>query len=76
MSTNVKEMVNNPSHYNIEGESFSLADLLAHTDFIRGSIIKYVFRAGKKDDELQDLQKAQWYLNYLINKLNGRISKD
>ena len=36
---------------------------LKGSDFCRGNIIKYVIRAGKKKDELQDLLKAQDYLN-------------
>lgn len=35
-------------------------------NFNRGNIIKYVVRAGKKDDELQDLRKA---LDYLLREI-------
>ncbi len=31
--------------------------------------IKYIARAGKKEDLLKDLKKAKWYLNHLIEKL-------
>jgi hypothetical protein len=31
--------------------------------------VKYVLRAPFKGDELQDLLKAQWYLNRLIEKV-------
>lgn len=34
--------------------------------FNRGNIVKYVVRAGKKDDELQDLRKA---LDYLLREI-------
>ena len=44
-------------------------------DFHLGNVIKYVCRSGIKNDGiLQDLKKAQWYLNRkieLIGKNNG-----
>jgi len=30
--------------------------------------VKYIARAGKKDDVLQDLKKARWYLNREIER--------
>jgi len=37
--------------------------------FTRGNIIKYVVRAGKKDDELLDLLKAKDYIEREIGHL-------
>ena len=34
--------------------------------FCKGNAIKYLSRAGKKGDELEDLQKARWYCDKLI----------
>ena len=34
--------------------------------FLRGTIIKYLCRVGKKDDEVQELKKAEFYLKKLI----------
>jgi hypothetical protein len=40
--------------------------------FLRGNAIKYLARAGRKGDELQDLQKAMHYLKKLVElKQNG-----
>lgn len=41
--------------------------------FCLGNTIKYISRAGKKDKakELEDLQKASWYLNRHIEKLKA-----
>ena len=48
-------------------------------DFNRGNIIKYVIRAGKKDDEIQDLNKAMDYLQreieYLKTKKNETANR-
>ena len=35
--------------------------------FLRGNVIKYVARAGKKGDEVQDLKKALHYLEKLVS---------
>ena len=45
-------------------------DITQHLDFCSGNVVKYVCRAGKKDGEssLDDLKKAVWYLNQLVEK--------
>jgi len=38
-------------------------------DFIpycKGNVLKYLWRAGKKDDMLQDLEKAKVYIDFMI----------
>ena len=65
--------VNHPAHYcdgGIETLDFILAKKL---DFLLGQVVKYVSRAGKKDPtkELQDLEKAQFYLNRKIELMKG-----
>ena len=36
--------------------------------FLKGNTIKYLCRAGKKDEIIQELKKADWYINKLIEK--------
>jgi len=36
--------------------------------FLRGNAIKYLCRVGKKDETVQELKKAKWYLEKLIEK--------
>jgi len=45
-------------------------DITQHLDFCSGNVVKYVCRAGKKSGEssLDDLKKAVWYLNQLVEK--------
>lgn len=40
-------------------------------DFLRGTVVKYLLRAGNKaaDTELVDLEKARWYLDRKIQQL-------
>lgn len=36
--------------------------------FLRGNVLKYLCRVGKKDETVQELKKAKWYLEKLIEK--------
>ena len=61
--------VNNPSHYNQAGIE-CLDAIAAATDdgyeyYLQGNIIKYLWRYRYKNG-IEDLKKAQWYLNKLI----------
>lgn len=66
------EAVNHPQHYMSETgleaidviEAFTF-DLTGVEAFDTGNIFKYMSR-WKKKNGLQDLKKAQWYLNHLI----------
>ena len=63
--------VNHPAHYT-DGK-IEVIDYIQDKDFnfCRGNAIKYISRAGKKDKEkeIEDLQKAVWYLNKEIERL-------
>ena len=67
-----KEMVNHPSHYGGDTTYECIKVLKAwmskeeYQGFLRGNAIKYLCRTGKKDAEIQELNKAKWYLEKLI----------
>ena len=62
--------VNNPSHYNQNGiEEIDVIETYAKHDFRLANVLKYVCRAGYKGHPLQDLQKAQWYLNRVVSEM-------
>ena len=68
------DVVKNPKHYEqyeFEPVSFIMKNELS---FWMGNVIKYVMRAGIKDDkdEVQDLKKAIRYIEMRINQLEGR----
>ena len=67
------DQVNSPAHYTdggIQTIDFIEAKGL---NFHLGNVVKYISRAGKKGDNLEDLLKAQWYLNREIERLqNGK----
>lgn len=65
--------VANPSHYTWLPKGLEVIDLAEHLNFSRGSAVKYLFRAGRKDAaaELEDLEKARWYLNREIYRVKA-----
>lgn len=68
----IKEHVNHPSHYGGEDNIYEAIKVIEAWDlgFCLGNAIKYISRAGKKDNNsyLQDLKKAKWYLEREIAK--------
>lgn len=55
----------NPNHYKTNSiECIEIAELFPYT---LGNAIKYAWRAGLKDDLIQDLNKCLWYLNRAID---------
>ena len=73
MSSTKKEKVNHPTHYGGEDNLYEAIKVIEAWDlgFNLGNTIKYVSRAGKKLDILEDLEKASWYINREINKLKN-----
>jgi hypothetical protein len=58
--------IEHPSHYTRGGIEVLDFILAWNLDFLAGNIVKYVVRAPYKGSELEDLKKAQYYLNKLI----------
>ena len=67
-----EDNINHPNHYMLG--KFEVIDvieaLLLNPDYHIGCAIKYITRAGKKvkSKELEDLQKAQWYLKRILER--------
>lgn len=69
------DSINHPEHYQTKNGLETIQVIDAFTDGLEGieavctaNVIKYICRWGKKNG-LEDLKKAQWYLNYLITKV-------
>ena len=65
------DIVNNPPHYNQAGiECIQSIQASMTTDqfkgYLKGNIQKYLWRYEHKGKPVEDLKKAQWYLNKLI----------
>ena len=72
-SGKVVDMVNNPPHYNQTGieciHAISAATDKGFKYYLQGNVMKYLWRFDYKDKPLEDLQKAQWYLDKLIEEV-------
>ncbi len=64
----IRDNVNKPSHYN-QGQIEPI-DVITdwQLDFCLGNTVKYISRAEHKDNYLQDLYKARYYLNREIKE--------
>lgn len=75
------DKVNNPSHYTWLKDKcgIEVIDITRQMDFNLGNAIKYILRAGHKDEEgysnvakeIEDLKKAVWYINDKIKMLEN-----
>lgn len=67
------DMVNQPPHYTQGGieciDAIKAALGPGFNDFLRGQVIKYVWRGPHKGSPSEDYKKAQWYLNRLLKEL-------
>ena len=72
------DRVNSPAHYTagsqeaidtIEEAIESAPSVPA--GFLQAQVLKYLLRVWLKDNPLEDLKKAQWYLNRLVDKLSS-----
>lgn len=70
----MNDPVNHPSHYT-DGK-IEVIDFIEDKQlgFCLGNAVKYISRAGKKnpDKEIEDLEKARWYLDRHINNLKTK----
>ena len=76
----IHDLVNHPKHYMSGGiEAIDYMKAKSTPEEFRGHLrlttIKYLSRAGLKDDTLKDLKKAQWYLNKLVEVVEQELNK-
>ena len=66
-----KEQVDHPSHYN---QGIEAIDIIESWDlnFSLGNAIKYILRSAYKGKQIEDLEKARWYIDREINRLKDK----
>ena len=77
MANKTNDMVNHPKHYTSHPSGVECIEITRHYCFSIGNAIKYLWRAGLKAEqgmqdrqkEIQDLEKAIWYINDRIKQL-------
>lgn len=74
----MNDAVNHPQHYT-DGK-IEVIDFIEDKklNYHRGNAVKYIARAGKKDPnkELEDIEKAIWYLSREVNRLKRTDKPD
>ncbi len=64
--------VNHPKHYTEHPSGVECIEITEHMNFNVGNAIKYLWRAGLKGEQVEDLRKARWYIDREIARLlNG-----
>ena len=64
-----KDNVNHPAHYKTGGiETIDFIEAKS-LNYNLGNVVKYLTRADHKGNKLEDLKKAQWYLNREVSNL-------
>lgn len=77
-----KDNINHPKHYTSDPSGIECIDITRHRNFNVGNAIKYLWRTGLKIDadkssinkQIEDLEKAVWYIVDEIHRLGGRCT--
>ena len=64
----MSDPVNNPRHYTGHPSGIECIDVTEHLNFCVGNAIKYLWRADLKNDAIEDLRKARWYIDREIER--------
>lgn len=59
----------NPTHYQGFSNGAQPVDIAEHLSFNLGNALKYISRAGRKGDAVEDLKKARWYIDRELARL-------
>ena len=71
----MNDAVNNPKHYTNHPSGIECIQITEYMGFCLGNAIKYLWRADLKNDAIEDMKKAIWYINREIERReNGRTN--
>lgn len=75
MTEQANDAVNHPKHYTSHPSGIEAITITEHMNFNVGNVMKYLWRAGlKAKDPVEDLQKAVWYANREIQRLQAEAA--
>jgi hypothetical protein len=70
------DAVTHPKHYTNQVRGVEAWDVIKYFPYLRGTAIKYLWRAGDKDDVIQDLRKALAYINKEIEMIEEERARE
>lgn len=62
------DLINHPPHYTAHPSGIECIQITEHMGFNLGNAVKYIWRADLKNDAIEDLKKAAWYINREIER--------
>lgn len=62
------DSVNHPPHYTGHPSGVECIQITEHMGFNLGNAVKYIWRADLKGNAIEDLEKAEWYIEREILK--------
>lgn len=64
----IEDPVNHPKHYTAHPSGVECIQITETMNFCLGNAVKYIWRADLKNDAIEDLKKAVWYVNREIER--------
>ena len=71
----VSDPVHHPRHYTSHPSGVECITVTEHMGFCLGNAMKYIWRADLKNDAIEDLEKARWYIEREIAKRKAAIGR-
>jgi hypothetical protein len=68
MQVSNHDAVNHPKHYTNHPSGIECIQITEHMGFNLGNAVKYIWRSDLKNDVIEDLEKAAWYIKREIEK--------
>lgn len=62
------DAVNHPPHYTSHPSGVECIQITEHMGFNLGNAVKYIWRSDLKNDAIEDLKKAEFYIRREIQK--------
>jgi len=70
LNTPQPDPVERPAHYTMHPSGIECIQITEHMGFNLGNALKYIWRCDLKQDAVEDLRKAMWYINRELEKRN------
>ena len=68
--------VNNPPHYRNHPSGIECIQVTEHMNFNLGNAVKYIWRSNDKGAQIEDLEKAEYYIKRELKRIRpGKIQK-
>ena len=70
----MNDNVNHPRHYTNHPSGVECIQITEHMGFNLGNAMKYIWRADLKGNQIEDLEKALWYINREIQRIKHELT--